>query len=281
MANPKFLQFSTTLITRDGTSATKDSRITNMLVERKGESETHFIKRPGYTIYDGTSWGTLSAFGAVPLDNGSILSLAGTGIGTNNVTVNLSTPAISTYATFDPAAKSAHYTLSGGNLIATSDNTASYITVTGNMYKTTGKWYCEVLFNNTGVNARGFGIVSSSTSIADGQQIGYLTNNTGYAYDPVNFRSQHNETLVSYGSPADTTAGVRYSILYNGDAKTLGFWKAGVDKGTAFTGLSGAFRIAVFGYGYYNFVNEASCTINFGATAFTYTPPAGYSGWGA
>jgi hypothetical protein len=66
--------------------------------------------------------------------------------------------------TWDPANKGPDVTLSGGNLIA--DQTSGFDWVRGTTSKTTGKWYFEVLINNSGggISHQGIAVVDGSAS---------------------------------------------------------------------------------------------------------------------
>ena len=69
------------------------------------------------------------------------------------------------------------------------------------------------------------------------------------------------------------------SVLYDGDNRTLTFWKNGSSIGTAFTGLITnypSYRAAI-STGYH----QETASLIFESADFTYTPPAGYSAWGA
>jgi hypothetical protein len=56
------------------------------------------------------------------------------------------------------------------------------------------------------------------------------------------------------------------------DAGTITFYKNGVSQGAAFSGITGTVFAAE---GTTN--NTDACTANFGASAFSYTPPSGFS----
>lgn len=172
-----------------------------------------------------------------------------------------------TYATFDPAAKSARITLSGGDLTATSDGTNNSALVKATVYKSTGKWYCEFTVNS---GATGADVGIANSSCATSVYVGETTD--GYGYGGASGHKFH-ASNVAYGATY-TNADV-ISVLFDADAGTLTFWKNGVDQGTAFTGITGAWTPAVDGYG----VIAVGYTANFGASAWAYSPPVGYAGW--
>lgn len=102
-----------------------------------------------------------------------------------------------TYATWNPADKSASITLSGGDLIATADGT-SWKTVRGTSGKTSGKWIYECVATSTaqhivgiadstanlggfvGSNSGGFGYYASTGGLANGGSVGAY----GSAWNP-------------------------------------------------------------------------------------------------
>jgi SPRY domain len=276
VANPTPLKISTTFETRDGTSATKDSRITNLLVEPKGD-ETHFLKRPGYAIYDGAGWTPLPALGAIPLPGNSVLSFAGSvATGPVAATVQLTGQSFGTYATWDPTAKSAGITLSGGNLIASNPypGVGVVMNVTGNQYKFTGKWYAELkLLTSSGTIAI-FGLVSSTDDISDGIRLGTSASQAGYGYEN-DAHKDHSGTQTSYGAAWGVNDII--SIVFDAGAGTLSFWKNGVDQGQAFTGIPGSHKLCSCCWN--NTGTSGTIVLNAGPTFF-YTPPIGYSGWG-
>ena len=189
----------------------------------------------------------------------------------------LPTCSYGTATTFSSTAKSAHYTLSGGDLIATSDGTAAYLNVAGSAYKSAGKLYCEIAFSADGgaVSPQVIGLGTSAESVLDGQVLGESNNGYGWECDTGSPRLKHTGSAyhnVAYGGAGAGTQTV--SVLWDADVGTVYFWTAGVDQGLAFTGVLGEFRIVISGYG-----SAATVTANFGESAWAHTPPAGYTGW--
>ena len=274
MANPQSLKLTPILSTRDGTSTTKDARITNLLTEQVGE-EIHFLKRPGFQIYDGASWTPLTALGAIPVAGNTVLSFAGNiSNGPVAATVQNTLPVYGTMATWDPAAKSARISLSGSNLIATTDTFNTMENVTGTQFKSSGRWYCEIAFG-TGIATQLIGISPATDSIADGQTPGFTAGSQG-AYTLTNSGAKtHGGSQVGAYLSAWTTQVM--SVLFDATSGTITFWRAGVSGGIAYTGITGAYRIiaAANGNG-----TTSAITLNTGSSAFTYTPPGGYTGWG-
>lgn len=262
------LPFTTRLQTRDGSSTTKDARITNLLIEQVGEDEIHFIKRPGFSLFDGAVWSSAAALGSMTMPDGTMISFTGSPTGgTNNATYHFSWKA-GYYAVFNPVEKSTHIALSNGNLTATSDSGAVWQGVKTVLYKSTGKLYCEYTVTTFTVNST-LGIVNSTGTVA-----GQMGSTAGeYAYHAGGYK-YHNNTLTAYG--ATYTDGDKISVVFDADAGSLSFWKNGADQGVAYTGITGSWAT-----GFAVDLASKVVTVNMGASAFAYTPPAGYTGWQA
>lgn len=188
--------------------------------------------------------------------------------------------------TFDPSNKSALASLSGGNLIATYNNdgfdssavvnTIQYFASSG---ATSGKWYAEIVSTWVG------GSLNTEIGITQLGQ-GYNTNNTlsgliannndGYAYTQDKIR-RDNSTLQS--GLAQWVSGDYVGIAFDSVNGTLDFYLNGAAVGVQVAGIdvTNPWTFAV------NVGQGSAATVmtaNFGATAFAYAPPAGYSGWG-
>lgn len=174
----------------------------------------------------------------------------------------------SQYATFDPAAKNAHITLTGSDLIATNDGTAVHAAVLGTLSKSSGKYYAE--FTITGVTCNE-GIGTSSTSLADGAYLG--SDNNAYGLNKTTSNIYHNGSPIVYGNGVVIADGSVVSMLLDLDNNTLAFWDDGVLIAPAISITAGTYFPAASAF------TSASVTANFGATAFAYTPPAGYVSW--
>ena len=171
------------------------------------------------------------------------------------------------YAAFSTTFKNSNVVLSGSDLTATGSGAAAGHSVGSTMFKSAGKWYCEFTFTGT---AYYVGIANASATMADATVIGSDAN--GYCYSAGDGHKINNGSSAVYG--ATWAPGNKISVLWDADAGELSFWKDGSDQGVAYTGVSGAFGPAVT-------VTDGttSSTVNTGDSAFTYTPPAGYSGW--
>ena len=168
-----------------------------------------------------------------------------------------------TYATWNPLDKNANVTLSNGNLtaaISTGTNVRSIVGVS------TGKWYWEVHID-AGSMPFFVGVVTSSATLnshtgADAYGWGY------YGYNGDKF---HGGSNLGYGAAYRT--GDTIGVALDMDSGALTFYKNGASQGVAFTGITGTLY-AGLGIGT---SGTFTYTANFGATAFTYSPPSGYN----
>lgn len=169
-------------------------------------------------------------------------------------------------------------TLSNGNLtISFAGSTAG---ATGNTGMSSGKWYCELTLNSTG-SATGVGIMKTGGALntfTGGNASGWGYNQNGNKYNSGN--------PTAYGTTF--TDGDVIGIAFDAGGGNLWFSKngtwqnsatlteigAGTTTHAAFTGLASST------YYFTTSVNASSneTTFNFGATAFKFTVPSGYSG---
>ena len=164
-----------------------------------------------------------------------------------------------TYATWNPADKGAGVTLSNSNLTMTM---AAGGIARSTIGVTSGKWYWEIT-RGAGVDCVA-GIANSSASLTV-----YLGSDAnGWGYIGSNGNKLNNATSAAYGS-AYSSANV-IGVYLDMDAGTLEFLRGNVSQGIAYTGLTGT----IFAAGGTNNSGDGQ-TANFGATAFTYAPPAG------
>jgi hypothetical protein len=166
------------------------------------------------------------------------------------------------YTTWDPANKDAGITLSGSNLIAT--NATNDQDVRSTIGKSSGKWYWELTFSATvGVLE---GVVNASASMS-----ATLSGANAWVYNSPNGHSFNNSVYAAYG--AAYGAGDTIGLALDMDAGTLTAYKNNASQGTMSTGLTGTMYAA---HGLAS-ASILSVTANFGASAFTYTPPGGYN----
>lgn len=190
--------------------------------------------------------------------------------------------------TWNPADKHANIVLSGGNLIAANSSGA---VVDSNVRSTnthnSGKWYFECTWT---LNQGGHGIANSTASIGgSGMYIGHDGNSTGYyGYSDSYFLNG----LV--GSLLGVTANNGDVIATAFDADLQHLWFKNLTQATNWNALFGVgdpatdtFPIVILPAAgpYYimadAFQNAASqVTLNVGGSAFSGTPPSGFSAWG-
>lgn len=171
--------------------------------------------------------------------------------------------------TFDPANKSSRITLSNGDLTATEDATGTPQAVRTTLQKTAGKWYAEFTIATSATGVR-LGIVNPSQSMTAS-----LSGANAYSYNQTGTKS-HTVDNESYG--ASYAAGDTIGVAVDLDAAQITFYKNNSSQTVAYTGITSASGW-MFAYSDNNGTGGASAvTINNGATAFTYTPPAGFAG---
>lgn len=181
---------------------------------------------------------------------------------------NVSGGAPPTYAILNPSDKSAGVTLSGGNLVATSNGggPSVFCGVRSDIGKSSGKWFWEITVTTIDIGTM-IGSIAVTDAIdcdgtlaeLDGKRVYF--SGTGNAYTP----------LTAYG--ASYTTGDVLGFALDMDGGTLICYKNGSSQGTLVTGLSGTFHAAPFLF------NDAGAvvTANFGASAFVHSVPGGYN----
>jgi hypothetical protein len=168
-----------------------------------------------------------------------------------------------TYTTWNPSDKGSAVTLTNGNLKVTSSSWSGARSTVG---KSSGKWYWE--YTPAGTNGNiilGVATPTASVSFYLGSDAG------GYGYYNANPpKTMRNAAQVAYGT--DFTYGTVIGVALDMDAGTVTFYNNGVSQGVAFSGLTGTIHAAAS-------VSSAGIEVlaNFGATAFSYTPPAGFN----
>lgn len=175
-----------------------------------------------------------------------------------------------TYATLNPSDKHANIVLSNGNRTATGGTaTDTNDAVRSTIGKSAGKWYWEVTVGTVGTNFQAHGIGSGTQNLSAG---GAYANLEGLR---VYFSFNGNKYLPSTAYGASYTAGDVLGFALDMDAGTLVCYKNNSAQPTLVTGLSGTI------YAYLivssSTATPAVCTANFGASALTYSPPAGYN----
>lgn len=171
------------------------------------------------------------------------------------------------YSTWSPTDKSAGITLSNGNLTY-STTSAIWEQVRSTIGVSTGKWYWENTITAIG-SGQFVGIGTISTNITSGIYVG--TDATSYSYFASTGQKVNNNTFTAYG--ATWTTGDIIGVALDMDGGTITLYKNNTSQGTMFTGLTGSIYpidSIIGGTG-------PTTTTNFGATAFSYTPPTGYN----
>lgn len=168
------------------------------------------------------------------------------------------------YATWDPLNTASGWTLSNGNLTltSTSGNFSSRATVG----VSSGKWYAEhVPTGNPAIFTGVIGIGNSSESI--NAVLGASANSWGYDSTGLII---HSGGTTTYGG--GYSSGQTIGMALDMDAGTLTLYVNNVSQGVAVTGLTGII---------YPMIGRSlhAVTSKFGASAFTYTPPAGFNGF--
>ena len=154
---------------------------------------------------------------------------------------------------------SPYTTLSNGNLDATFNNGGNTGIALGTVYVSTGKWYCEYVWN--GVNDASVGIVTNTFNAS------YVGAANSYSYRNGGGK-RANAVAASYG--ASYTTGDVIGVALDLDAGELTFYKNGTSQGVAYTGLSGTFTFGASSFA------TAAVTANFGQRPFAYTAPSGF-----
>jgi hypothetical protein len=260
--------------TRESAPVTPSSYFAGLMVATTQSSLFTTIVAPS-----GTFTGNLdfeAAFNyAVPV---SLTSSASTPIGaaaSNTVTID---PEPTSY--FDAAKKSSIFTLTNSDKLAT--NTGPNLTwgvVLGVTGKSSGKWYFEILPSNSGAGNMMFGIAKSNATLTT--YLGFDANgwtcvyNTGTGNFVKNYNNNVTTTLnvLSLGTAVigialDLDAGEVRAYQNNTSVKTAG--------AAIYTGLSGTFYPAFSSAQQNDFG-----TLRLLLSEFSYTPPVGYTAWGA
>ncbi len=166
--------------------------------------------------------------------------------------------------TWNPLDKGINCSLSAGDLTTTFSGASAQM-VRATASKSSGKWYWEVHFDSGS-----FGIIPGiALSTAALSYVGADSN--GWGYYSLDGRKYTNAASAAYGViwAAGDTIGVALDL----DVGTVSFLKNNSSQGVAFSNLTGNVFPAISG----DFNAGLVATSNFGATAFAYSPPSGYS----
>lgn len=176
-----------------------------------------------------------------------------------------------TYATWNPSDKASNVTLSNGNLTyAKATGAPPYGLVRATVGKTTGKWYWEITLQTSGEILE-VGLATSAP-LVETQDLGAnIAITTAFSYFPYNGNVYTNAGVVATWTAA--IAGDVMGVAVDFDAATFKLYKNNSLLGTYSYSLSGTIYAAICCGG----SAATNGTANFGATALTYTPPAGYN----
>jgi len=180
----------------------------------------------------------------------------------------LTVPDSSTYARFDPTHMGSNITLSGGDMVATS-TASGWKTVLVTIGKSSGNPYFELTLTASGGTYQSVGIANSSQNLAAELGNSGFTSSLGYESDSGLVYS--GSVVTTYGT--GYVAGDVIGIVLNGSTGEMAIRVNNVLKGTTLPGswpVTGPFFAAVS----MNNVGDV-WTLNSGATAFTYSVPAG------
>lgn len=176
------------------------------------------------------------------------------------------------YATFNPLMNTATSpaTLANGNLQYTASSSASNgSSALGTLAISSGKWYWETQITAAAQNGAASGIVGTGFNPNANADSGFYFGATGYGYR-CDGNKINNSTGPGSSYGATYTTNDIIGVALDLDAGTLTFYKNGTSQGTAYTGLSGSFYPAIYGYTSTNYY------VNFGQRAFAYTAPSGF-----
>lgn len=182
-----------------------------------------------------------------------------------------------TFATWNPSDIGANLALSNGNLtLKKTPAGGAWTSVRANQGKSSGKWYAFEITISSNSNQLS-GIVTAASSLAT--YMGGTVTSWSYVYDGNKY---NNNASQAYGNTFTTNDVIGCAIdLDNGKVwwSKNNVWQNSGDPaaGTnaAFTGLSGTFYPAIS-----LFTLNDQVTANFGASAFSGSPPAGFNvGW--
>lgn len=177
-----------------------------------------------------------------------------------------------TYWTFNASYKSANVTLSGGDLVTTFTSGTQAIAIAtlpaSTTGKSTGQWYWELKLT-TGGGAWSAGVITGLSPSSYNAHLGSDAN--GYAYYSTS------GGWWAAGTLTFNSCGTTYWSVTN---NVIGFaLDAGANTLAIYLNNSLQCTKSVAGGNYFPATSSVSSNVgtwNFGATAFTYTPPSGY-----
>jgi SPRY domain len=174
--------------------------------------------------------------------------------------------------TLDPNTVSGPLTLSNGNLSCSVLDQSNWGSVRATNGKSAGKWYWEITIINHDQRWKSIGVATLGAQL--GAYFGYDIYGWVYycnGFGGPGYGKLHAGNAYAYGSYA--YPGYVVGVALDMDNGLLTFYLNGVSMGVAWTGVTGTVFPAISMIS--GDISEG-CTFNFGATAFSYTPPYGY-----
>lgn len=168
-----------------------------------------------------------------------------------------------TYATWNPA-DNTNATLTSSNTVIATTTVSNPVGARSTLSKSSGKWYWEVKRGASGNATTYCGIATSGAAFTGVNANTTVYGNGGIIYDAGSFvgtaTAQANGDVVGFA--LDAGGGTLKIYINNVLQNTVTYTPTN----------------PVFAYAYYSDNNTGNTLIgNFGATALTYTPPAGYN----
>lgn len=170
------------------------------------------------------------------------------------------------YATIDPTTASSVVSFFNNNLAI---QTSMYGCAVSTIGKSSGKWYFEVRCIDSSQKATLFGVVDFSKFNKNTYP---SAPNNGWCYYFYNGNTYFDDIGASYAPSPNYNEWV--GCYFDASAKTIGFISNGINRGIAYSGLTGTLR-AIIGSG--SSASSGLQDANFGASPFVFTPPAGYN----
>ena len=173
-----------------------------------------------------------------------------------------------TYATWNPSDKWANIILSNGNLTVadTTAGNAHSVRSTISKWASSWKWYWEMYIVEGSFSVQGIANSSAGLTNYIGATVNWWTYyNTG--------QKINNWSITAYWSSYTTGDTIWVALDYSGASASITFYKNNVSQWVAFSGITWSIFAASSEY------PLSSQTTNFWASAFTYSPPAGFNAW--
>lgn len=191
--------------------------------------------------------------------------------------------------TFDPATKSTHITLSGGNLTAASDSNANAVVVRTTTSHSSGKYYAEfTIVAGSPVGFELIGICTSSYTIDGASFLGNTNSSLALGADGQMYTAVSGASNGGLGTSTYTTADV-ISVAVDLDNKKMWWRKNGGswygdgivagDPGVGNTHFNDITNLSTGVFLALEVGNAHSVTANFGGSAYAQSVPSGYSNW--